>query len=69
MSDSEDEAVERQFKLVLVGDPTVGKTALANKYSQESFSKMYTPTVGVEFYLKRIMLPGNKPAALKVIQA
>ena len=29
MSDSEDEAAERQYKIVLVGEQQVGKTAIA----------------------------------------
>ena len=31
MSDSEDEASERQYKIVLVGDQQVGKTAIAHR--------------------------------------
>ena len=65
MSDSEDEGTERQLKLVLVGDPSCGKTSLAARYSQETFTKQYAPTVGVEFYLKRTVLPGQRNVALK----
>ena len=35
MSDSEDEAAEKQFKIVLVGDSQVGKTAIALRYNTE----------------------------------
>ena len=66
MSDSEDEIVEKQFKLVLIGDPSVGKTCLATKYAQEAFTKQYSATVGVEFYLKRTTLPGPRNVAMKV---
>lgn len=35
MSDSEDEASERQYKIVLVGDQQVGKTAIAHRLCTE----------------------------------
>ncbi len=31
MSDSEEEVAEKQFKLVMVGDPQVGKTSIATR--------------------------------------
>ncbi|XP_059174895.1 ras-related protein Rab-28-like isoform X2 [Physella acuta] len=36
------------------------------RYSQENFSKHYGQTVGLDFYLKRIQLPGNVNVALQV---
>jgi GTPase SAR1 family protein len=65
MSDSEDEIIEKQFKICLIGDSQVGKTSIATRYATESFGK-YPPTVGVEFYLKRTVLPGPRHATLKV---
>ena len=41
MSDSEEEGLERQVKLILVGAPQVGKTALAGRYTNDSFPKQY----------------------------
>jgi GTPase SAR1 family protein len=45
MSDSEEEIVEKQFKLLLVGDPQIGKTSMCARYAKETFSKQYAPTV------------------------
>ena len=39
MSDSEEEVAERQFKLVLLGDPQSGKTSLATRYAEDRFTK------------------------------
>jgi len=66
MSDSEEEVAERQFKLVLLGDSGVGKTSISTRYAEERFTKQYAPTAGVDFYLKRIVLPGQRNVALKL---
>lgn len=36
------------FKVLVVGDPAVGKTSLVQRYSQDSFCKHYKSTVGGE---------------------
>jgi GTPase SAR1 family protein len=44
------------FKIVVLGDPNVGKTALINKYVHNKFSNNYKATVGVDFSLKILEL-------------
>ncbi len=66
MSDSEEEISEKQFKIVLLGDSGVGKTSIAARYANGSFTKQFTPTPGVDFYLKRTTLPGQRNVAIKV---
>uniref|UniRef100_H2YUK9 Small monomeric GTPase n=1 Tax=Ciona savignyi TaxID=51511 RepID=H2YUK9_CIOSA len=67
MSDSEDEEVaDTHLKIVVLGDGGCGKTSTVTRYSQDQFSKSYEPTLGVEFYLKRIVLPGNKNVTLQM---
>ena len=60
MSDSEEEATQsdRLLKVVLLGDGTAGKTSIATRFSQNHFGKTYQQTVGLDFFLKRITLPG-----------
>lgn len=65
MSDSEDESPNKYLKIVLVGDGASGKTSLSTKFAQEHFGKQYRQTVGVDFFLKRIVL-GNKNVTLQV---
>ncbi|NP_956046.1 ras-related protein Rab-28 [Danio rerio] len=66
MSDSEEEIQERQLKIVLLGDGASGKTSLAIRFAQEAFGKQYKQTIGLDFFLKRITLPGNLNVTLQV---
>ena len=66
MSDSEEEVTEKQYKIVLVGDKKVGKTAIALRYATNVYSKNYSPTTGVDFYLKRTTVAGSRNCALKL---
>lgn len=66
MSDSEEESQDRQLKIVVVGDGASGKTSLATRFAQEAFGKQYKQTLGLDFFLKRITLPGNLNVTLQV---
>jgi len=60
MADSDDEGDKKdyQIKVVVLGDGTTGKTSLITRFSQNHFGKTYQQTVGLDFFLKRILLPG-----------
>lgn len=68
MSDCSDDeqSPDKQLKVVIVGDGASGKTSLATRYAQSSFGKEYKQTIGVDFFLKRIVLPGDIHVALQV---
>ncbi|XP_001635227.2 ras-related protein Rab-28 [Nematostella vectensis] len=67
MSDSEDEtSTEHQLKFVLIGDGAAGKTSLCIRYTQENFEQTYKQTIGLDFFLKRIVLPGNVHVTIQV---
>ena len=65
-SSDEEDIVEKQLKITLVGDGTAGKTSLCTRLSQESFEKQYKQTLGLDFFLKRFTLPGNTNVSLQV---
>ncbi|XP_015919072.1 ras-related protein Rab-7L1 [Parasteatoda tepidariorum] len=44
--------VERIFKIIIVGDATVGKTSFVQRYVNDIFRKDYKGTVGVDFAMK-----------------
>tara|TARA_Y100000591_G_C21773085_1_gene666667 strand:- start:328 stop:945 length:618 start_codon:yes stop_codon:yes gene_type:complete len=37
------------FKLLIIGDPEVGKTSICSRLSNNKFSNLYDETIGVEF--------------------
>ena len=39
--------IDYQFKIIIVGDPSVGKTSLVLKYTNNAFRRNYVPTLGV----------------------
>lgn len=46
-------------KVILLGDGTVGKTSIATRFAQDNFSQAYKQTIGLDFFVKRIVLPGE----------
>lgn len=66
-SDSDDDRVEQhQFKVIVVGDGAVGKTSLINRFCQEGFAQSYKQTIGVDFFNKKMVLPGNVNVTLQI---
>ena len=42
------------FKIILIGDSTVGKTTIVKKFQDSEFEEQTDPTIGVEFACKVI---------------
>lgn len=43
------------FKVVIVGNSGVGKTAFLLRFAEDRFQSSYVPTVGVDFKLKTLV--------------
>eukprot|EP00761_Pharyngomonas_kirbyi_P012865 gb/GECH01012892.1/.p1 GENE.gb/GECH01012892.1/~~gb/GECH01012892.1/.p1 ORF type:complete len:227 (+),score=30.22 gb/GECH01012892.1/:1-681(+) len=63
-SSSEDNIEGVNFKVVILGDGAVGKTSLFERFVKNCFAQSYKQTIGVDFFMKKIILPGNVEAAL-----
>lgn len=50
---------DRMFKVLVVGDATVGKTSLVQRYANDSFNRHYKSTVGGESGSGGSELPGG----------
>ena len=55
-----------EFKIILIGEPGVGKTAIMNKFILNEFKSSYQTTLGVEFKVKEIYLDNSACARLKI---
>lgn len=64
--DSEDEPEQLQYKVILLGDGATGKTSIAMRFTDDHFAQQYKQTIGVDFFMKRLLLPGNVNVALQV---
>ena len=47
-----DSSEKYAFKIVVIGDPEVGKTSLIRRFSNNSFDENYKATAGADFYIK-----------------
>jgi Ras-related protein Rab-1A len=45
---------EYMFKILLIGDPSVGKKSLLTRFADDIFTNSFTPTIGVDFILRTI---------------
>lgn len=43
-----------RLKIVIIGDGTVGKTSIARRFSQRTFTHDYKRTIGTDFFSKRV---------------
>ena len=65
-SDSDSEPEFLQYKVVILGDGTVGKTSLCMSLNEAQFQSKYKQTIGLDFFVKRIELPGSVHVALQI---
>ena len=50
---------EMKIKIILLGNGSVGKTSLANRFTRDKFSNTYKPSLGVDFMVKRMEHKGR----------
>lgn len=64
--DDDDEPEYLQYKVILLGDGAVGKTSLAMRFCEDHFAKQYKQTIGLDFFIKRVMLPGDVHVCMQI---
>ena len=56
----EEDGYDILFKIILVGDTSVGKTNIINKYTKNEFHEDFNATIGVEFSHKQFTVDNHK---------
>ena len=56
----EEDGYDILFKIILVGDTSVGKTNIINKYIKNEFREDFYATIGVEFSHKKFIVENRK---------
>jgi small GTP-binding protein len=54
------------FKVVLMGDGSVGKTSLRRTYMGEGFKTQYQITIGADFAVKKMQLEGGHEVSIQI---
>ena len=57
---------EKVFKVLLLGDSTVGKTCFLMKYTDKSFQEIHMSTIGLDYRLKTMTLKNGKTVKLQI---
>ncbi|CAG9535112.1 unnamed protein product [Cercopithifilaria johnstoni] len=63
---NEEAPVQKIIKIVVCGDGASGKTSLCVRFAQDNFGRQYQQTVGLDFFTKRLTLPGNVSVLLQI---
>ena len=60
VADIPKESYDVLFRLVLIGDSGVGKTALLCRYSDNTFDLSFITTIGIDFRIKTVTVHGRR---------
>ena len=54
------------IKVIIVGEPHVGKTSIAQRTIDDAFSPIYTKTIGIEFFISSVTRVNNCDVKLQI---
>lgn len=55
-----------QFRLIVIGDSTVGKSCLIRRFTEGRFPPASDPTVGVDFFSRLVEVEAGKRVKLQI---
>ena len=63
---TEVENKEHSFKILLLGDTSVGKTCFLKRYTEDTFQDAYLSTIGFDFKFKLVTLKNGKQVKVQL---
>ena len=60
MTSLQDDKYDYLFKIVLIGDSTVGKSSLLSRFSKDHFNIETETTIGMDINIKTVQIDGKK---------
>ncbi|ODV66733.1 hypothetical protein HYPBUDRAFT_217687 [Hyphopichia burtonii NRRL Y-1933] len=66
MSTPDKSNILRKYKIVFLGDQSVGKTSLITRFMYDTFDDQYAATIGIDFLSKTMYLEDNKTIRLQL---
>ena len=63
---TEAENKEHSFKILLLGDTSVGKTCFLKRYTEDTFQDAYLSTIGFDFKFKMVTLKNGKQVKVQL---
>jgi Ras-related protein Rab-1A len=66
MGEPINEKIEKSFKILLLGDSSVGKTCFLKRYIDDTFQDVYLSTIGFDYKYKFITLEDGKKIKLQI---
>ena len=55
-----------KFKVVFLGESSVGKTSLINRFLNDTFDNVYRATIGIDFMTKRVYREDKKFVSFQI---
>jgi small GTP-binding protein len=55
-----------QIKIIIIGDPGVGKTSLVKQFVSGQFSRDYKASIGTNIFIKKLVLDSTKEVLLHI---
>ena len=66
MEEQEKEKIDKSYKILLLGDSSVGKTCFLKRYIDDTFQDVYLSTIGFDFKYKCITLKDGKNIKMQI---